>query len=489
MILLVRNLITENKYDLISPFTNLKNSFTKLGKNYVIKQVQAKLTALDNGEKIDTQLIKFSDTILKAGLDKYNESIQQSLNKPDYDRIFALIKNESNSAIEKSEEFVKSLFVFLTRAYKDRKSFASLVLNHIIHKYETITSLDAESLTLMVKKLMSGMEFNRLIEKEEESLDVAYEVGRLMINYYSPQMKKNSPLTRTIVNNMLKLFIKTRRIESIKKGKKLFVSYFIDFENYPEPTPAYKTFIEKKYKTGSVFFRLTNMNNEMQRMMRLRMIDVVHTSIYMDEELLSLEHIFMLFANFDRYSADFEQSEQIFFVSLRNLIIKSDENLTHLPSLYDSLYDLIAHASQYYTYGRTQNLISYKKTVQLFDDYLDFIWKKKRGISTGSQWKWVPDQIPQSLEENYVFYKLCNIVSNHEYFNDVDVQFANFQYQNNYLIHKFTTLGKTRGFVNFVRNRLFPGEGFNYKFLTGAKIPSDVMKLYSKYYATQNQEL
>jgi hypothetical protein len=263
----------------------------------------------------------------------------------------------------------------------------------------------------------------------------------------------------------LKIFTTTSDVNELRKGKEIFVSAFSDFKSYEAPNEYYLNFIRRKYTMEGLKFSLSGASPSYAQMLRIYAIDVVHTSLFMDRELIRKDDLVTIFTKFVEYTKGFDQSEQMMFRKLRMMILNSGSHLAKYEFLFESLYSSFLHCVQYYT---NEWVISYpnsKETGKLYNSYVDYMLAWSNRYIVNKVWRWEPNSsdFRINIMENYVFFKIINLVFNMKGLDQVPLKFEAFIYQNHHLIHDYLLEEEPRRLVNFIRNNYFPNKGFNYK--------------------------
>jgi len=520
--LLVRNLFTEQKANLrtvvakpieqgkseTAMFVNLPtrqpsrfqnpqdmfgNAFYEFGKNYLIRVLQYKLDELANKKGINFSIDELvTDQVWANGFKLFTDSHQISLNQENNNEVLEKAKKIFSDSIKESEVWVLNFLIWKTEATSNEFKFINFLINHIVKASYSKDDYENEY-NLMIHKLLIFVDFYRRITIEEKSYDIIYFIGKEFLQKNHNWSTKNGVFTTILTGQLLTFFLKTSDSGNLKKGKEIFVSYFTDFSKYSQPTSAYKKFIQNRYKRRGINFEFNFWKTEHERMNRLQIIDILHCSIYMEKELLSRKDLYKIFQSFGKYSVNFDFVENGIFVSLRNMMIIADNTVNDLPVFFDSLYDSFLQATQYYAYVERENLDVFKNAPILYDDYVDYIWKRKNNLWKYVSWIWLPDYVhfPLNINENYIFFKLINLATNIDALSSQKekFEFCNFQYQNNYWIHKYTTTPMVRRLINFIRVNKLYDQGFNYKILAGQSLDLQFMLKLSQYIRNEEKEI
>ena len=520
--ILVRNLFTEQKYNLQAAVTkpakinqlestivvNLPprkpsdfkiredyfgKAFYEFGKNYVIKVIQKKLDQMANKDTVKFEIERLvTDKVFAEGFELFIQAHQISLNRKDHDQILDQAKVIFNDSIKETEEFVLNFLIWKAEASTNEYKFVNFLIKHTTDaKYDPHDL--AYEYNLMVTKLLIVVDFYRRISFEQQSYDLIYFIGQNYLQKNHQWSSRNSLFTTILIEQMMKLFLKTSDFENLKKGKEIFVSYFTEFSSYSKPTPAYKKFIQNRYKRRGINFTLNDLKEEYQRMNRLQIIDILHCSIFMEKELLSRNDIYTIFSSFNMYANNFDHVEHQIFVHLRNMMISAGQTVNDLPVFFDSLYGSFLQATQYYSYVERERLGVYINPPTVYNDYIDYIWKRRNGLWKYVAWIWLPDFVhfPYNINENYAFFKIINLATNVDSLTKqgTGFEFCNFQYQNNYWIHKYTTTPTARRLINFIRIHKLTDQVFNYKILAGQTLEWELLVKLGKYIKNEDQEL
>lgn len=305
----------------------------------------------------------------------------------------------------------------------------------------------------------------------------------------------NIVFSAEIVRKILKTCAYASHLSAKRVGKEVLVSYFAPLRKYQPASDAYVDFITRKYRRSGLKHQIGNLSNEYDRMLRIYAIDVLGTSLSLSHELLQESDLKALFLNFRKLSQIYSYKEQQVFLRLRTMLLQAGPIMKKFPLLFESLYDAILHATQYYTSGYKDLFSRPADAPLLFDDYLDAMWGWKRKlISWVWQWEPNPQDFPINIEENYPFFKLIVLATFPTAFGGKDVSvsrkkfsFAAFDYQNNYSIHQYTVQPAPRRLLNYIKSRFFPKdkEAFNYRHLAGLVLDADAMKAAADYVAAQ----
>ena len=492
LVTIVRNLLVQDVYEIEKLSDKMKADFSDLAKNYVIREVQDKIVAILKKEEHSNQIdVKFTTEVFQKGLEEFRASRPELLSAEKSQQVLDFIVKSFNSGVQNSQSFVEGFLEFKKNAYKNRNLILNKCLDHVINNVKFSDIGITKEATMAVNKLMAIVEFITKISPPEQNFEIPYSLGKKLTQTNMVFVQKNQVFARILTSKLLKLFSRTTRLDHIRQGKEIFVSYFSDYANYHQPTHAYEEFISKRYRVSGIRFELGQITGKYERMLRLQIVDTVHASIFMKSELLSSEDLSQIFNSFESFSDNFIIDEHVHFIALRQLLINSDESLNDLPNLFNSLYDAILHSTEYHTYGLHLGSFSTNKPAVIFDSYLDDIWKWKHKYKIGYVLKWEPnvEHFSVNIAENYVFFKLINLVNNYKDLKKNGVKFVDYQYRNNYWIHKYTITSEARRFLSYSITQLFPDKGFNYKMFTNAQLSKSFLADYEKYVQDETAEV
>jgi len=484
MLQVIRNAFIKNMYDFgtydpeeistKSKLKTLEDSIKEFAREY--SAMNLKLSLGDSGKmKADA-----NDDLIQEGFEKYIESHEHSLRENLRPHILEAAQKACKSIITESEQLIKTVMDYKRDTLAQTKELVTQLITFAnddnIEHY-----LFQDQNELVVSKITALIELSILISPVESSFDFVSEVSKFFPNereFSSPK----ATFHLGMVKNLLEMFTRTSRVGHIKQGKELFVNFLTDIETYDEPTEAYKKFIIKRYKRDKLRSDLRNMNKNYDRMLRILAIDVIHTSLFLDFELIDRFQLIQMFKNLDSYLKDYDPREQQIFVSLRKMILDSSDALEMLPSMFQSLYDSFLHASQYYTHGYQGLFSDSDNFAILYESYIDYMWDWENSI-IGRVFNWQPDSehFPINIKENYVFYKMMNLVNNLDHFADMPILLKEFKYQDHYWIHQFFNFPAPRMIMNYMMTRYFPQKGYNYMNLRGLELPAEFRDNFLEY--------
>jgi len=479
----VKNIFITHKYK-INDLASLSAAFADLSIDYSARALQIALDKIDELETPEMQDTRgtLDDEVVQAAFDEFVS--EQRIVVDDGQR--TKILKASNEAFFQARQTAMainwSIIGFKSHGRELALSTGKKLLNFVLSNPKAPTSDENK---LMARKIMALVKFVSLVSTPEDDFLFMSNIGKVLTQDNLPWLISNKEFLDIMVRKILKAFANSSRVDHMRLGKEIFVSYFTNIKQYSAPTKDFTAFIVRKYRKSGLRFNMANLKAEYDRMVRIYAIDVVHTSMFLDYELLEPADIKSLLLGFAKLAENYSPQEQVLFMRLRAMINQAGPIINQLPLLFESLYDSLLHASQYYTHGYKGEYTNPDDFAALYDDYLDYMWNWKSTILVGRFWSWEPDPkyFPINILENYVFFKLINLTSNAASLANVSIKFTNFAYQNNYWIHKYTTEPRPRRLLNFLRNRHFPNGSFNYQHLRGLDLGYRTIAEFARYAA------
>ena len=425
---------------------------------------------------------RISPELIKSALDQFISEHQLDIEATARTSLYAEAVKAFQDKVDFGTSLTQKILALQESPLQQAVATYKALYDHILNKVIPNGRLSSTDLTFLVRRLLNFVRLASFLSPTETSFSHFSDIGLSLtgngFNWDSP----NYGFVKLAVFKILKTARRLTTIPSLRAGKELLVSFFTSLTAYDAPDSHYTAFITRKYNKFGLKWDVINNSEEYSRMLRIFAIDVLRTSLTLKTELLKSADIHKLFDDFPKMLQGYNPKEQALFINLRRMLVNAGPIMDKFPLLFESLYDAILHATQYFSSGVQNFWTNPSDAPQLFDSYLDSMWQwKQKLISWIWGWEPNPKDFPINIEENYAFFKLINLVTFTPSFRNSDVSFVNFSYQNNYWIHKYTSEAVPRRFLNFLRHRHFPDGSFNYKHLAGKKFDKKVMGKYADY--------
>lgn len=480
----VKNVFVRNKFNL-SDLKAIRSGFEELTIDYSSRILQITLDKSDlkHDDSQDELRGAITDESIQEVFDEFVAEQNLSLAKEQKEQVVTAAQTAFKTALLEASSISFSILNFKIKS----KDFALKTTKKLIDFVFALKGEQSPTTNeFMAHKITQLAKFVALVSPEEENMAFIQSIGRALTQDHLAWQVVNRGFIDKLIRNVLKTISESPRTDHIRIGKEIFVSYFAKLSDYPEPTEQYKKFIVRKYRRLGLKFTMKNLKAEYDRMLRIYAIDVVHTSMFLDYEMLEADDIKRLFTDFPQLAEDYSISEQVLFVKLRTMLLQAGDSLNKLPSLFESLYDSLLHCSQYYTHGYRGEISDPKQYALLYDDYLNWMHKWKDSTLLNLVWSWEPNPqyFPINILENYAFFKLINLATNTQQLAATGTAFRAFKYQNNYWIHKYSTETVPRRLLNYIRNRFVTNSSFNYQHLSGLDLDRTKVAGLAKYLKT-----
>lgn len=506
IIKLIQNLLIVNKFKTDNADA-IKTDFKKFYLNYRIKKTQYDLNTIDlvSGEMnkfihdltVDTikeALDTFPTTnphILKP--EKTGNDIGLEILTPSTKSFIFKVLSEYLPLLEsQGNEFYMEFLNFRSNAVKKTKE---LLKQCIVIAFEPNRKYKREEENLMLQKLISLIEFQRLISDRESAYDYIFQVGMKLTSEHLEWVSEHGYLYNELMIYLVGTFAQTSNVNHWKMGKRLFVSYFYEIKETETLSQEYAQFITNKYKKDGL-----KLNGEVFKlhpnMVRTYVLDVIHSSLFLEREIINQKDLIEVFSKFRTLIADVIPQEYIFFLNLRGTFLKSDRlwvktkdpNFKY-DNLHHSAYDSFLHCVQYYFREYLWAIPNINKPGAMYLDYINTLWSWKNGYLTGRK-KWEPlsEHFNININENYAFFMLLNIVENTEDLENVSIKFQDFSKLSNYIISLYTLEKNPRRLLSFIRQNYFTLEGLNYSNLAKVTLNQYFIGGYLKYVSNENSQ-
>lgn len=457
-------------------FKNVEAPFT----DFLLSAYVAFVREHDTFKAIDTnnflneqQIREYFGEFEQQRSEMYNGKKSESLDSPDLS-----ISSKDSLNSRKSNLFLnqQSRDKFVNDLVKIRNDFVASKSSEFDQLLEFLESPNPNS---SIKQLLESMALYYLQNSPQSIFAVAAKIASInaflvKINGYellhqfllglTKNVKQNSNLNKAnfkvIFTYNINLFTFAIDDKDQLLGRDVFLDYFSLLEGQSEPCKEFKKFLIKKYKREQLKFETEAISSGYPDMIRLYTLDVLVVSLFTKEKFITKADFRYIFNNFEFFTGGFNLESLKFTKKMKYLFLSNCENLSEFYELFNSLYDTILLAGDYYSH--TFLTPEWSNPFKLFDKFLDSLksWEIKY-ISV--IWKWQPNQdhFATNIQTNYFFYKFINLVENREFL-EKGISFLKFDENDDVLIHKYTLLTKPKLLFEHLKNRLFPGTGFNY---------------------------
>lgn len=268
-----------------------------------------------------------------------------------------------------------------------------------------------------------------------DSFQLARNYGTLLLSMPTWSLKSvSNSFLGVLLDKLFKLFNFPRDIRAFKYGKELLVHAFVP-RHYPDPSKKYQDFIRRKYERE----RLNSFDkSDVDNATRLYIIDLLHTSTFMTQELLKADDLVYLFNNFLKLAISYDILDMVVFEKARSIIMGLDSQLDEFYHLFNGFYDLAIQspAKSSEVFGNSDDIV--KNSIRRLNTYCDNLFSKSGAVNSfifGSEHD--QSNFAIDIDSNYALYKLILLLTHMSEFKSTGFKFLKFTDKKDAAINRY----------------------------------------------------